>query len=328
MGDFRTELIPVPSAFPINRKDKIFTIGSCFADSIGNHLLDNKFITWNNLLGTVYNPVSIHHVASLGIEKEFPSRETYLTNGGLHLNYHFHSSFSAVDKGELENKIQTCIQNAHSFLKTANRVIITYGTAFVYRLSRNNEIVANCHKTPSQGFIKALLREQEIIESFQSFFSKLRTINPAGKVILTVSPVRHLKDTLELNSVSKSTLRLSCYSIIRQFRDVEYFPAYEILLDDLRDYRFYKADRLHPTEEAVEYIWKKFVDSFLDEPTKKFIVDWQEIKKDLSHRPHHPQSESHQKFLKSVLTKLERLSSVDVDQEIQNLKSQILNVKP
>src|SRR6185369_3638007 len=170
-----------------------------------------------------------------------------------------------------------------------------------YRLKTSNEIVANCHKVPSINFTKSLLTETEIIESFQGFYAKLKSINPDCKIILTISPVRHLKDTLELNSVSKSMLRLSCHSIGNKFSDVEYFPAYEILLDDLRDYRFYKTDRLHPTEEAVEYIWEKFVSAYFDASSKEFIKEWKEIRKDLQHKAFHSQSENHQKFLKSLL---------------------------
>ncbi len=328
MKDFRTELIPIISKSPIGLKENIFTIGSCFANSIGSHLVENKFHAWNNQFGTVYNPISIHRLLLFGLEKESPGSESYLQREGVKLNYHFHSSFSSFSKAELENRIKTSIAEANQFLKNANLIIITYGTAFVYRLKSNNEMVANCHKEPSENFEKSLLIENQIVNSFQVVYSKLKAINPNCKIILTVSPVRHLKDTLELNAVSKSVLRLSCHSIVNQFRGVEYFPAYEILLDDLRDYRFYKTDRLHPTEEAMDYIWEKFVASYLDEPTKKFISDWQEIKKDLSHRPFHPRSEGHQLFLKKVLTKLKKMeSSVDVSNEIQNLESFILDFK-
>jgi len=254
MKEFRTELIPVVSTSPFGLKERIFTIGSCFADEIGSHLAENKFNVWNNQFGAVYNPISIHQLFEFGLQKSLPSSESYLENGDVHLNYHFHSAYSSLNKDELETKIKASIGEANEFLKNGNRIIITYGTAFVYRLKSTNEIVANCHKVPSANFEKSLLTEAEIVDSFKNFHSKLKAINPECKSILTVSPVRHLKDTLELNAVSKSIVRLSCRSIVNQFPDVEYFPAYEILLDDLRDYRFYKTDRLHPTDEAVEYI--------------------------------------------------------------------------
>jgi hypothetical protein len=322
MNDFRTELTPGFSTSRIGLKDAIFTIGSCFADAIGDHLTENKFNVWNNQFGTVYNPVSIHRLLSLALENKLPKRESYLQNEGVYFNYSFHSSHSAFSDQELQDKIKTSIVKANEFLKYANRIIMTFGTAFVYRLKNSNEIVANCHKVPSTNFTKSLLTEKEITESFQDFYSKLKSINPNCKIILTVSPVRHLKDTLELNAVSKSILRLSCHLITNQLSDVEYFPAYEILLDDLRDYRFYKTDRLHPTDEAVEYIWEKFSHSYFDESVKKFVSAWAEIKKDLNHKAFNSQSENHQRFLKALLLKLENLrSDVDVSKEIQSVKS-------
>jgi hypothetical protein len=321
MKEFRTELMPRVSAFPMGLKERVFTIGSCFADEMGDRLLENKLNVWNNRLGTVYNPISIHRLLLFGLENKMPTSESYLVADGVHLNYHFHSSVSSLNKEEFENKIRNEISEAAEYLKNTDRIVITYGTAFVYRLKSNNEIVANCHKAPSANFTKSLLTEGEIIESFKMFYSKLKSINPNCKIILTVSPVRHLKDTLELNSVSKSVLRISCNTIINQFSDVDYFPAYEILLDDLRDYRFYKTDRLHPTEEAAEYIWEKFVASHFDEPSRKFIKEWKLVKKDMEHKPFHSKSESHQRFLKSVLDKLEKLNPViDLSNEIQNVK--------
>ncbi len=316
MKDFRTELIPAVSTSPFGLKERIFTIGSCFANEIGSLLTENKLDVWNNQFGAVYNPISIHQLLEFGLKKSLPSSKSYLEAGGVHLNYHFHSSYSSLNKDELETKIKTSIAEANEFLKNGNRIIITYGTAFVYRLKSTNEIVANCHKVPSANFEKSLLTEAEIVDSFKNFHSKLKTMNPECKIILTVSPVRHLKDTLELNSVSKSILRLFCHSIANQFPEVEYFPAYEILLDDLRDYRFYKTDRLHPTDEAVEYIWEKFVTAYFNEPAKKFIIEWQKIKKDLAHKPFHPQSESHQEFLKEVLKKSEKLQQT-IDSTIE-----------
>jgi len=324
MKEFRTELTPSVSASPIGLNDSIFTIGSCFADAIGDRLAENKFSVRSNPFGTVYNPLSIHRLLLLALENKLPAPESYLQNEEVHVNYNFHSSFSSLNKEELENKIQTSLIESNDFFKNTNRIIITYGTAFVYRLKRNNEIVTNCHKVPSANFAKSLLTESEIVESFQNFYSKLKSINQKCKIILTVSPVRHLKDTLELNAVSKSILRLSCHSMVSQFSDVDYFPAYEILLDDLRDYRFYKIDRLHPTDEAVGYIWEKFIAAYFDEPLKKFINEWKEVRKDLQHKPFHSQSENHQKFLKSTLNRLESLNTtIDFSNEIQTLKSKI-----
>ncbi len=301
MKEFRTEIVPEVSDSPIGLKDKIFTIGSCFADAVGKHLADNRFEVWNNAFGTVYNPISIHRLLDLGLQSKSLETESYLESEGVHYNYHFHSSISGFLKNEIEIEIKNSLADANQFLKKADQIIITYGTAFVYRLKKNNEVVANCHKMPSLNFFKKFLAPSEISESFKLVHDSLKKINPHCKIILTVSPVRHLKDTLELNSVSKSILRLACHEIVNQFSDVAYFPAYEILLDDLRDYRFYKTDRLHLTDEAVEYIWEKFGHSYFEEPTKKFIIEWQKIQRDLAHKPFHEQSERYQAFKEEVL---------------------------
>ncbi len=325
MKEFRTEIIPTVSSSPVCLKDKIFTIGSCFSDEIGRLLTENKFTVSQNPFGIVYNPVSIHQLLFYSLHKIFPAKDSYSQNGDVHFNYNFHSSFSSLDLNDLQTKIKNSITESNLFLGSTNRLIITYGTAFVYSLRSKDVVVANCHKMPPESFYKQLLTEEEILKSFRYFYSQLKEKIPSVKIILTLSPVQHLKDTLELNAVSKSTLRLSCHSIVNQFSDVEYFPAYEILLDDLRDYRFYKTDRLHPTEEAVDYIWQKFADAYFDEPAKRFLVEWQKIKNDLAHRAFHPRSEQHQKFLKNVLSRLEKLdSSIDVTDEIRKLRNEIL----
>lgn len=326
MKEFRTEIMPKATTTPVGLGDRVFTIGSCFADSIGHHFAENKFKIWNNMLGTVYNPISIHRLLLLALKENLPPADSYLEHEGIHFNYHFHSTYSALSIEELKDKISTGLTESGEFLKHASRVIITYGTALVYHRKGNDLIVANCHKMPSADFAKLLLTEREITESFQLFYTTLKATNPKCKIILTLSPVRHLKDTLELNAVSKSLLRLVCHAIVQQFPDVEYFPAYEILLDDLRDYRFYDVDRLHPTQEAVDYIWEKFAAAYLDEEARTFIHHWKGIKKDLAHQPFHAGSARHQKFLKDTLVKLEQMpSSVDCSQEIESLKRQVIN---
>jgi hypothetical protein len=323
--EWRTELHVSESKNKITISDSIFTIGSCFSDEVGTFLLERKFNVCKNPFGTVYNTVSIHELLISALNKVFPRNESYSLNNDIHFNYNFHSSFSSLDRNELEDRIKNAITESNQFLSRATRVIITYGTAFVYKLKPANEVVANCHKMPSANFEKELLSESEIIKSFDRFYSALRLLNPQAKIIITVSPVRHLKDTLELNAVSKSILRTSCHAIAARFSDVEYFPAYEILLDDLRDYRFYKPDRLHPTTEAVEYIWQKFLGAYVDEPARKFITDWTKIKNDLAHRPFNVNSQSHQNFLIALLAKLENLGSqVDVSKEIQYVKSYLV----
>ncbi|NJM26664.1 MAG: GSCFA domain-containing protein [Bacteroidia bacterium] len=164
-----------------------------------------------------------------------------------------------------------------------------------------------------------------MLESFETFYQSLMQFNPASHIILTVSPVRHLKDTLVLNSVSKSVLRLACHTLSTRHNNVHYFPSYEIMIDDLRDYRFYKSDMIHPTEQAESMIWDQFAPCYFDAPTRRFLAEWTSLRASLSHRPFHPSSAGHQQFLKKLLQRLEELNShVDVNSEIADVKSRLI----
>jgi hypothetical protein len=326
MNHFRTIVSPTPSRHKISLKNAVFTTGSCFADVIGFRLQKSKFNVSVNPFGTTYNPLSIHKGILYGLRNELPPDPSYLSRESVHLNYDFHSCFSALEKAALTESIRNAIETNHLFLKSADRILITYGTAWVYVLANSGELVNNCHKIPSGNFQKNLLTENEIVESFNSLYTETKKINPALKFILTLSPVRHLKDTLELNSVSKAVLRSACHTITKNNSDVEYFPAFEMMMDDLRDYRFYKSDMLHPTEDAESYIWENFRDSFFDQDTIDFVNEWTSFQSRLHHKPFHPQSDSHQKFLQQTLAKLIELKSkINVDSEIAAVKAQLIN---
>jgi GSCFA family len=321
---WKTDLILPPSLHPFGLSDSIFTIGSCFAETMGKRFAEEKFKILVNPFGTLYNPISIHHSLKSVIQIEMPADHNYLINQEVHYNYQFHSSFSSLDKIGLEEKIKQSLSIANGFLRASNYLIITYGSAFAYRRKETNELVANCHKMPSSNFSKELLSIDELTNSFTTIYNQLKSFNPALKIILTVSPVRHLKDTHELNSVSKSTLRLLCHQLVEKF-GVDYFPAYEIMMDDLRDYRFYKTDRIHPTEEAEGYIWGKFAEKYFDQSAKDFLETWKEIKTAMAHSPSYPTIASHQTFLKSVLKKLQVISTkVNVSREINLVRSQLI----
>jgi hypothetical protein len=324
--EFRTVLHPIPSSATISLNDTLFTIGSCFADNIGLQLKKNKINTLVNPFGTIYNPVSIHKLLSYAAENARPDESTYASQGEVFFNYDFHTSFSDINKAILEAKISEWITKAHEILKQSKFLFITYGTSFVYERKENSEIVSNCHKVPAGHFNKELLTQKKILESFQFIHSQLGSLNKDLRIILTVSPVRHIKDTLELNAVSKSILRLSCHTLTTQYNNVDYFPAYEILLDDLRDYRFYEPDLIHPSRAALDYIWDKFCSSYLTNEARHFISHWQEIAKALSHRPFNPTSAAHQKFLKLTLRQLDELKNlIDVSEEMEWVKNQIIS---
>lgn len=324
MDNFRTVLSTTPASFKIGLKDSCFTIGSCFADNLGLLLQNNKFETLVNPFGTSYNPISIHKALNYAIANFHPKPETYGDLNETFFNYDFHSSFSALDKTTLERNLASVITKSHQFIKTSRVLIITYGTSWVYERKENGKAVSNCHKMPAKNFNKALLTQKKILESFEALHKNLKAINPDIRIILTLSPVRHIKDTLELNAVSKSILRLSCHTLTEMYPSVEYFPAYEIVLDDLRDYRFYDRDLLHPSGEAIDYIWKIFNKRYFTSETMEFITKWESIKKDLAHRPYHAESASHQKFLNALLIRLQELKPViNVDKEINQVKSQL-----
>ncbi|NOT73779.1 MAG: GSCFA domain-containing protein [Cyclobacteriaceae bacterium] len=321
--DFRTELTPKHSR-KINLKDPILTLGSCFSQSIGKKFTDFKFQTSINPFGTTYHPYAIHKLLSLAAKQKSPDQDTFLVNNDTHYNYDFHSAIHGTSLPSLKENIHSIITSAHQYLKSCSVIILTYGTAWSYKRTDNGNPVANCHKMPSHLFNKELIDSNDICISFKETYEILKNINPSLRIILTVSPVRHVNDTLELNSVSKSILRVACHRLSTENRDVEYFPAFEIMMDDLRDYRFYKSDLIHPTETAENYIWEKFIESYFDEPTKNFLDQWSQIQKAIHHRPFLPAGSAHQKFLHQTLSKLEELKLfTNVDVEISHLKSQI-----
>lgn len=322
VNTFRTE-INCPPAHPIGLKDCILTVGSCFADEFGLWLLNNKFNVLVNPFGTRYNPISIHKNILGSIATALDSR-LFIEHHGLWHHLDYHSQWSGPNKDDLSMSIKRDQQRVKDYFQKADVLVITYGTAWVYHHIGLDSLVSNCHKLPGGDFEKRLLSVEEITQSFDTVYSEVKNIRPDIRIILTVSPVRHIKDTLVLNSASKATLRLACHALSNTYQPVEYFPSYEIMMDDLRDYRFYDRDKIHPSEEALEYISHKFSDQYFDHDTKSFIEKWNTIRQAMEHRPYHPHSLAHQHFLKELLCKLEEMKGiVHVDEEIKNIQSQI-----
>lgn len=321
---FRTEFTIPPVDFQIGLAAKILTIGSCFADVVGTQLKEHKIETLINPFGTLFNPVSACQLLTQAIQQTKPS-DKWVQNQGIWHHYDFHSSFSSPYKSQLEQQIENSLRLTHTFLQKADYILLTLGTAYVYELKETHTIVANCHKEPAKNFTRYLLTNEQINLAFEQMHRAITEIRPTVKFILTVSPVRHTKDTLPLNQVSKSILRVSTHQLTQQFDNVCYFPAYELLIDDLRDYRFYKADMIHPSEVAEEYIWDKFIATYLNKDAKEFIEAWQSIRKALMHKPFHAHTAAHQQFLKTVLQKLEVLTTqVDVQTEMDSIRKQII----
>ena len=327
MNKFRTEVNPAPSSVRIGLSDRILTLGSCFSDAIGSQFLSHKIDSKVNPFGILYNPHSIHKVISYSIFNHPPDKNSFVQRDDVFLHYDFHSAYSSMSLGDLKQQLKSSIASAHSFLLKAKWLIITYGTAWVYEHTESTEVVANCHKMPANLFKKSLLTQKKILDSFETLYRDLKSFNPDIQVILTVSPVRHMKETLELNAVSKSVLRVACHTMTEQHEDVHYFPAYEILMDDLRDYRFYSSDMIHPSETAEAYIWQKFGEQYLDKNLLDFLAKWDEIKAALDHRPFQPTSAAHQRFIRETIKKLAELKNlVNVEEEMSFLNKQLLTV--
>ncbi|MBD8487561.1 GSCFA domain-containing protein [Echinicola sp. CAU 1574] len=318
------DIPPYPT--PINYDKTIVTVGSCFSTVIGNKLLERKFEVLNNPFGTIFNPLSLFTLLQKSIAGQNLPHEMVIGFQGRYLHYGCHSEISASSKTGLLNKIQQAIEKTALALSHASHLIITMGTTYVYEHLQFNQTVANCHKQPAKLFKKRSLDILEMRSAFEALATPLIAINPNLNIILTVSPVRHIKDGIPENQYSKSLLRVFCHELETFFKNVSYFPSYEIMLDELRDYRFYKEDMIHPSSQAEQYIWEKFSKSFLTNDTQKTVLRIEEIIRSLSHKPFNPSGESHQAFLKNLLQKMEQMTpKIDFTSEVNFVKSQILS---
>lgn len=323
--NLRTEINPPKSSWNLQVRDTVVTLGSCFATAIGKRLLDNKFHALVNPFGTTYHPLALDRLLNYVLTKQLPHPSTYVRRNETWYNYDFHSSFFGETEGQLTEQIKKQIGQAREFLNQAHALILTYGTAFLYEIAESGRSVANCHRMPPAFFRRRLVSAEEITRSFQGTLATLRSINPRLQIILTVSPVRHVKDTLPMNSVSKSILRVACHQMQETEQGVAYFPSYELVMDDLRDYRFYQSDLIHLTPLAEDYLWKKFCDTYCAEDTLRFMEQWQALQQALSHRPFHPLSNEHQEFVRRTIENLKGLQGlVDVDKEIASLQAQLV----
>ena len=318
---FRTELPPSPSDLQIDYQSKLLSFGSCFADRMGERLASAKFNIQVNPLGIAYNPLSLCQLLQIALgEKQLPKAH-YSKSEEVWQSLAFHSHFNQKDWGTFEEGVRKALQQTKLRLQEASHLILTFGTATVYRRTDNQEVVNNCHRFPASFFTKELLSVETIESEITETLSLLQTINPQLKVLLTVSPIRHIRDTLPLNSVSKSTLRLACHQLTQSHPNISYFPAFEIMMDDLRDYRYYKEDLLHPTSFAEAYIWGKFVETHLSPAAQETLEIWSQIQKGLSHTPRNPHNEAHRKFLRKLLNKLELISEkIDCEEELREVR--------
>lgn len=323
--NLRTELNLTPSSWKLEMKDRVVTLGSCFAASIGTQLADHKLPVVVNPFGTTYHPLAIDRLINCALAGELPASPGYVCRNQTWFHHDFHSSFFADTEKQLAQRLESQLRMVREALQNANVLMLTYGTGYQYELVDNGRPVANCHRMPATSFRRRLVSVEEIVLSARGTLSKLLDMNPRLHVILTVSPVRHVRDSLPLNSVSKAVLRLACHLLQEKESAVDYFPAYELLLDDLRDYRFYKDDLIHPTTLAEEYVWKKFLEAYASPTTLRFIEVWQSIQPALRHRAFNARGKEHQEFLRSTIQRLHSIrNDVDVENEIQELESKVV----
>ncbi len=324
--EFRTQVPVVRSKSLIKIGDKFVTLGSCFANSMDGRLKGSKFETFNTPLGILYDPRSIARAINFALTGNRPDKQTYIHKEEHYVNLLAHSDMNGSSLEEAEQLIDTQLNILQSKLKEANWLIITLGTSWVYYQNSTGLQVANCHKIPQKEFNKGLLEFERTKLVYDNVIEFLQEFNPDLKIIITVSPVRHTKDTLALNNLSKSHLFLLSHYLEQAYQHVSYYPAYELLVDDLRDYRFYKSDMLHPTKQAIAYIWDHFTNCYFNEETLSSLEKLEQLKKAIQHKPFNPSSEQHQKFILATILKLEALnSSLNLNKEIADLKNQLPN---
>ena len=280
----------------IDYQSNVLLLGSCFSENIGNQLNYFKFQSTQNPFGILFHPKAIENLITNTSNKKVYSSDDLIYQNEIWHSFDAHSSLSSASENELLNKLNVAISLTNKKIKEASHIVITLGTSWVYRYIETDTIVANCHKIPQKKFLKELLSVSEISESLARSISLIKSMNSDAAVIFTVSPVRHLKDGFIENTQSKSHLIAAIHTLVNE-QDVSYFPSYEIMMDELRDYRFYAEDMIHPNKTAINYIWRKFIDTWFSEETKSIMKEIDEIQKGLLHRPFHEDSKLHQQFL-------------------------------
>ena len=307
--NLQTKIPLQPQKFnQIDYNSKILLLGSCFSENIGKKFSYFKFQSTVNPLGILFHPLAIENLITRAINKDYYLDSDLTYNNEQWSCLDAHSKLNNASKEVLLTELNIEIDNTHQQLKDATHVVITLGTSWVYRHIASDVIVANCHKLPQKQFLKELLSIEQIAESLDAVFSLIKSVNPKVSVLFTVSPVRHIKDGFIENTRSKSHLLAAIHQVVEPRKQSHYFPSYEIMMDELRDYRFYNIDMLHPSMLAVDYIWKKFKMVWFSEDALKISETVESIQTKKAHRPFNSSSEAHQQFLKKLQSEIDDLS--------------------
>jgi len=307
MINLRTNIDIPESSYGLTYKKKSMLVGSCFTGNIGGTLRYYKFPVMINPFGVMYNPVSVKKVLDILMREAYFEEKDLNYYNNLWLSFYHDTSFSGDDQKNVLKTINRQIHEGAQWLSDINLLIITFGTARVYRHKNDHSIVSNCHKLPAEEFSRELLDVGTIVDEYKSLIAQLRDFNPHMHMVFTISPVRHWKDGAVGNQQSKATLILALQKLLEEHPEIEYFPAYEIMMDELRDYRFYGDDMLHPGNTGIQYIWERFSQTYIKKSTFKLMDQVEEIVKARNHKPFRPKSLEYQKFLKKQIEKTEQL---------------------
>lgn len=284
---FRTEITIEPAPFELHHKSKIMLAGSCFSENIGAKLERYRFDVKINSHGILFNPDSVLTALKEVVLNQPYSKEQLHHNGSHFVSLNHHGRFNHADAEQAVTQINKELDSFHHHLKQCDVLFVTFGSAWVYQWKEDGSVVANCHKIPQQQFDKRLLKHEEIIASWSSFLEQLITLNPKLQIVFSISPVRYWRDGVVENQLSKSNLILAVHELVRRFDNAHYFAAYELVMDDLRDYRFFKEDMLHPNDMAIDYVWEKFCSWCMSEHTQQILQQLEPHLRFLEHRPLH-----------------------------------------
>ena len=320
---FRAEFIPNPFGQKIDHSQQLFLIGSCFTENIGEKLAAAKFSVHQNPNGILFNPVSVANALNTYIDEAFlDAGDLFLLNEAYH-SWQFHSRYSSPDSHLALEGMNQQIRNAHEFLKQSDVLIITLGSAWVYYLTEEaalfrmpGQVAANNHKAPASWFSRRLLSAGELSAIFSNLVSRLMVFNPRLRIVFTISPVRHIREGFVENNRSKAALIQAVHE--QTGEGIDYFPAYELVIDDLRDYRFYAEDMVHPNYLATNYVWEKFMQTSMSQQTRSIITQVHEINLARNHKPFNPSSEAHRKFLRTFLQKTAMLQRQNPYMDLKN----------
>lgn len=307
---FTTQIPIQKSGNPIDYNSRVVSLGSCFAVNIGQKLDYFKFRNTTNPFGILFHPLALEKFIAFAVNgKTFTEGDIFFHNERWHC-FDAHSDLSHPDKDVLLQNLNSAAALANAEIKAASHLIITLGTAWVYRSNASGELVANCHKVPQKDFIKELLSVDAIRQSLQNIIALVNNTNPSAHIIFTVSPVRHIKDGFVQNQWSKANLITALHETLNSepgTRNLNYFPSYEIMMDELRDYRFYAEDMIHPNQTAIDYIWERFTEAFIAHDAQATMKLVDSIQKGLQHRSFNPDSQQHRDFLSNLSDKMEAL---------------------